>query len=256
MLMPDGLAEAFSAALAQEGLGWLMLTVFAAGVVRGFSGFGTAMIFLPVAAMFMPPVWALISLTIMDIFGPLPNLPRAARDGRPKDVLLMAFATLLCLPLGLALLFAVPQEVFRYGVSALAIIVPVLLIAGVRYRGAMTRALLAFVGGIAGVTGGAAGLPGPPVVLLYASSTRPVREIRANIMIYLFAFDFILLGWLAYEGRLEAAPIALGLLFFVPIVAGNMAGAAIFDPAKERMYRGVAYAVVIVAAVIGLPIWE
>lgn len=254
--MPEPLAGAFSEALALEGLVWIALTAFIAGVVRGFSGFGTAMIFIPVAAKFLEPIWVLIALVIMDILGPIPNLPRAWRDGRPRDVGVMALATLLALPLGIAILVAVPAEVFRYVVSVMAILVPVLLVAGVRYRGEMTRGLLAAVGAVAGVTGGAAGLPGPPVILLYASSTRPVAEIRGNIMIYLVAFDVILLGWLGLQGRLEMTPVALGLLLFAPIVAGNILGAAIFDPARERMYRGVAYAVIFVAALTSLPIWE
>lgn len=254
--MPDALTEAFSAARAVEGLWWLVITSFIAGIVRGFSGFGTAMIYLPIAAKFMDPIWALISLTLMDIFGPIPNLPRALRDGRMQDVALLALATLLCLPLGLALLFALPEEVFRYGVSALALAVPLLLMAGLRYRGAMSRPLLAGVGGVAGITGGAAGLPGPPVVLLYASSTRPVSEIRGNILTYLFSFDLILMGWLAYGGRLELAPMLLGLVLFLPVAAGNMLGAAIFDPAKESLYRGVAYMAVMSSAVMSLPIWE
>lgn len=250
--MPEILGQA----LAQEGLGWLMVTVFAAGLVRGFSGFGTAMIFVPVAAKFMEPVWVLISLTVMDVFGPMPNLPRAWRDGVPRDVGLMALATLAALPLGLALLFAVPVEVFRYAVSVLAILVPVLLVMGLRYRGPISRRILLGTGAAAGLSGGAAGLPGPPVVLLYASSTRPVAEIRANILMFLLAFDFVLLGWLGVRGQLALAPVVLGLVFFLPGVVGNVLGAAIFDPARERMYRGVAYIVVLVAAISGLPIWD
>lgn len=250
--MPDAL----SAALAQDGLIWLILAVFVAGMVRGFSGFGTAMIFLPVAGMFMPPVWALICLTVMDIFGPLPLLRKAWHTGEPKDVARIGIATLLALPLGLALLFAVPAEVFRYSVSALAIIVPILLIAGFRYHGALTPPIMYGTGAVAGITGGAAGLPGPPVVLLYAASTMPAAIMRANTMMYLFAFDIMLLSWLAVKGRLEATPIWLGLLFLVPAVLGNIAGGAIFDPAREKLYRLVAYGVVFTAALISLPIWE
>ena len=248
--------EALSAALGQDGLLWLIATVFVAGIVRGFSGFGAAMVFLPIAAKFIEPVWAIICLTVMDIFGPVPLLKKAWHAGEPKDVARLSIATLLCLPLGLALLFAVPAEVFRYAVSALAILVPVLLVAGFRYRGPMSAPVMFGTGAIAGITGGVAGLPGPPVVLLYAASTKPVSIMRANTMMYLFAFDIMLLGWLGLNGRLEAVPIWLGLIFLVPAVLGNLTGAAIFDPSREKVYRMVAYVVVFTAAIISLPIWE
>mgnify|MGYP004045007789 CR=1 FL=1 len=44
--------------------------------VRGFSGFGSALIFMPLAGQFLPPLWCIMTLVAMDIFGPVPNLPR------------------------------------------------------------------------------------------------------------------------------------------------------------------------------------
>lgn len=252
MWMPDTL----QALLELEGLYWIALATFAAGMVRGFAGFGTAMIFIPVAGKFVEPVWALVALTVMDFFGPMPNLPRAWRDGEPRDVARLGFATLLALPIGLALLVAIPAEAFRYMVSILAILVPVLLLAGLRYRGKMTPPVLYGAGAVAGITGGAAGLPGPPIVMLYAASTKAIASIRGNTMMYLFAFDVMLLGWLTVQGRLEAVPVVLGLVLFPLAVIGNVAGAAIFDPEREKLYRAVAYVVIFTAALTSLPIWD
>ncbi|MBU2982692.1 sulfite exporter TauE/SafE family protein [Lentibacter algarum] len=250
--MPEALGEA----LAFDGLVWLIVAVFAAGLVRGFSGFGSALIFVPVASKFMEPVWALICLTVMDIFGPIPLLRKAWNAGEPRDIARLGIATLLTLPLGLALLFAVPAEVFRYAVSTLAIAVPLLLITGFRYRGALTPKVMYGAGVASGVTGGAVGLPGPPVILLYAASTKPASIMRANTLVFLFAFDFMLLGWIALQGYLAAVPVWLGLIFIMPAMLGNMAGGALFDPAREKMYRYVAYLVVFSAAISSLPIWE
>ena len=52
-----------------NGLLYVASTALIAGVVRGFSGFGTAMIFLPVAGKYFDPVTAIIVLTIMDLCG-------------------------------------------------------------------------------------------------------------------------------------------------------------------------------------------
>ena len=71
--MPDLLTQA----LAFKGLAWVALAALVAGVVRGFSGFGTALIYLPVAAQVMPPVWAILSLAAMDVRIALAN-PHAA----------------------------------------------------------------------------------------------------------------------------------------------------------------------------------
>ena len=44
----------FSSLYATDGFYWILTAAFVAGVVRGFSGFGSAMVFLHVAGQFLP----------------------------------------------------------------------------------------------------------------------------------------------------------------------------------------------------------
>ncbi|MDD9706237.1 sulfite exporter TauE/SafE family protein [Seohaeicola sp. SP36] len=248
--------EAFAEALAFDGLLWLIAGTVVAGFVRGFSGFGTALIFMPVAGQLMPPLWALTVLVVMDVFGPIPNLPRARRDGNLGEVALLTLAMILALPLGLMVLASIQPEVFRYAVSLLAILVPILLLAGLRYRRPLTPPILLGTGAISGFLGGVVGVPGPPVILLYLASTRMAAQVRANILIYLFAFDIVLIALLAVQDRLYAVPVILGLILALPVMLANMAGAAIFRPEKERLYRAAAYVIIAAAAISGLPLWD
>jgi uncharacterized protein len=250
--MPDALG----AALAFDGLGWLIAGTVLAGFVRGFSGVGTALVFMPVAGQLMSPIWALTVLVVMDLFGPIPNLPRARRDGNPREVALLCVAMILALPLGLMVLTSIRPELFRYAVSTLALLVPVLLLAGLRYRGPLSAPILLGTGGLSGFLGGVVGVPGPPVILLYLASTRLAAQVRANILIYLFIFDIVLIAVLALQDRLEAVPVILGLLLALPVMLANMAGAAIFRPERERLYRAAAYVVIAAAAISGLPLWD
>ena len=248
--------EALAAALAFDGLIWLVAGTLLAGFVRGFSGFGTALIFMPIAGQLMPPIWALTVLVVMDVFGPLPNLPRARRDGDLREVGLLTLGMALALPLGLMVLSAIQPEVFRYAVSILALFVPVLLIAGLRYRGPLNAPVLLGTGAASGFLGGVVGVPGPPVILLYLASSRLAAQVRANILMYLVAFDLVLIAILAVQDRLESVPVILGLLLALPVMLANMAGAAIFRPERERQYRAVAYVVIAAAAISGLPLWD
>ena len=93
--MPDILTEA----LAFDGLALLVLAAFLAGSVRGFSGFGTALVFVPLAAQVLPPLWTVIVVIVMDLFGPLPNIPRAYRDRHPGDIGRLVAGLVLALPL-------------------------------------------------------------------------------------------------------------------------------------------------------------
>ena len=250
--MPDWLAGP----LATGGLGWLIGVALVAGMVRGFAGFGTAMIFLPVAAQFLSPFEALTVLVVKDLIGPLPNLPRAWRDGHRADLLWLSAGMVVGVPLGLWALSMVAPEVFRYGVSLIALTLLLLLVGGVRYNGPMSPPLVFGTGGLGGLLAGAAGLPGPPVILLYMAAPHAPQVIRANTMMYLSLSNVVMIAMLAAFGQLVFGAIVLGLVLTVPYLAGNMIGAAIFRPSAERAYRIAAYCIIAVSALHGLPLFD
>ncbi len=249
--MPDALA----AALAVPGLGWLAAAVFVAGLVRGFAGFGTAMVYLPVAGQFLSPFEALTTLVVMDMIGPLPNMPRALRDGHPRDLLRLMAGLVLALPLGVFVLSLVAPEVFRYGVSLAALILLALLVGGWRWRGALKGWMITLTGGLGGFLAGAVGLPGPPVIMLYMAAPHPARVIRANITVYLLLADAVMIAVLRAFGHLVVGALVLGAVLALPYLAGNVAGALLFRPEAERSYRIVAYAIIAASALSGLPLW-
>lgn len=237
------------------GLAIIFFAAFLGGVVRGFSGFGTALVFLPIATPFLGPFGALIALTSMDIFGPLPNLRRAWSSVDRGDLTRLVLGCALVLPAGLWLLTQVEPEVFRYAVSTLALFMLSVLILGLRYRGRVSRAMVTGIGAVAGFLGGVAGLPGPAVILFYMSRPLPVEVIRATILLFLFAFDFLVLGFLTSMGRVTLATFGLGLFLAIPNLAGNWLGGWLFRPDRERLYRTAAYLAIALAALSGLPLW-
>lgn len=250
--MPDIVAGV----LATPGLIWLVAGVFVAGLVRGFAGFGTAMIFLPVAAQWLSPFQALTVMIFMDLIGPLPNLPRAIRDGLPGDIGRLTIGMALAVPFGVMVLSAVRPEVFRYGVSTTALLLLVVLISGWQYRRTLPRGVIYGAGGLGGFLAGSVGLPGPPVIMFYMATARPPEVIRANTIMYLMAADIVMLTVLSLFDHLVPSAVWLGLFLSLPYLLANVIGAAIFDPARIATYRGVAYAIIATSAISGLPLFD
>ncbi len=250
------MTHALADALATPGLWFLITAAIVAGLVRGFAGFGTAMIFLPVAGQVLGPFAAITVLVVIDLFGPLPNVPRAWRDAKRGDLTFLIVGLVLLTPVGVAVLTRVSPETFRFSVSVLALILLVILISGYRYRGRITRALIFGTGAAGGFLGGAAGLPGPPVILFYMASPNPPAIIRANNLLYLLAADLVLLVIFGARDLLRADAVILGLIVTIPYLLANVAGAAIFRPEAARTYRAVGYAIIAVSAIQGLPIFD
>lgn len=250
--MPD----TFWAVLELDGLIWLIAATFLAGTVRGFAGFGTSLVYLPFASQFIEPVWAVITVAVFDIVGPLMLLPRALRDGHPRDMIRLSVGALVGLPIGLAVLFVVSPDVFRYAVSALSAAMLIALVLGLRYHATLTKPMIFGTGALSGFLGGAAGIPGPPVILIYMARSLPAQVVRANITAYLLFYDLMLLGYLALSGHFLITPVILGLVLTLPNALGNLAGAAIFRPEWEKGYRVVAYLIIAGSALSGLPLLD
>lgn len=244
--------EIVAEALALAGVAWVFVAAALAGLVRGFSGFGTAMIFLPITAQVLEPVWAVIVLIVMDVIGPLPAMARALKDGHPKDLMRLLAGTVVALPFGLWVLFSADPEFFRIVVSVLTLGLLVLVVTGVRYRGPMRPPLIFGTGMLSGFLGGAVAIPGPPVIMLYMASPHSARVIRANITAYLFLYDLLVLSGFAVMGRMGGVPMVLGIMAALPYLVGNLIGNRIFRPEYERVYRWVAYGIIAVSALSGL----
>lgn len=250
--MPDALAGA----LATDGL-WLLFTgALLAGITRGFTGFGSALVYLPFAARVVGPFEALTTLITIELFGPLINLPRAVRDGQPADVARLALGAVVAVPAGVWVLSRVAPESFRWGVSSAALILLALLVAGVRYRGVLTRPMVFGTGALGGFLAGSVGLPGPPVIMLYMASSLPAKAIRANLMLYLFLADVIMLAVLGLNGFLVGTAFLLGALAIPAYAGGNWLGARLFRPEAEKLFRRAAYAIIAASALMGLPLWD
>lgn len=235
----------------------LLLTCAAltAGTVRGFAGFGTALIYLPIAGIVLDPVSAIITMATMDVLGPLPILRRAAPDTHRGDLMRLVMGTLLALPLGLAALFVLDPGLFRTLVSIVSLTMLGVLMFGWRYSGTLRPRAVFGTGAAAGFLGDIAGIPGPPVIFAYMASPHPARVIRANTTFYLFFYDCAILCMMLIAGRLAPEPVLTGLLLAIPGMAGNILGARLFIPGYERLYRAVAYALIFAAAMVGLPVW-
>jgi len=234
---------------------WMMVAAATmGGLVRGFTGFGTAMVFIPVAARVVGPVEAITTMLVMDAVGPLPLVRRAIRAADPRELRLLGLGLLVGVPTGVALLTSISPDSFRWAVSALSLVLLVLLVGGFRYRGRLSAVATAAVGFAGGFTGGAAGLAGPPVILAYMSSSRAAASIRANILLYLIMSDLVFLGIVWWRDLLSVSALATGLILVVPYGLASVAGAAIFHPDRGRVYRAVAYVVIGGSAILGLPV--
>ncbi len=247
--------SALDGALATPGLALLAIVFVVAGVVRGFSGFGTALIFMPVGTIFLTVPQAIIAVTLTGVatWGLL--VPPAWRAGDKGEVGVLAVGAIVTAPLGVWFLTWLDPDLLRWLVAGAATLTLIALISGWRYRGKVGWPGLAGVGSAAGILGGTTGLTGPPVILFYLAGANGAARVRANTILFLAALDIGIIANLLFQSLVGWGDVMRALVLAVPYAIGIMLGQKAFDPARERAYRAVAYAVIALAIVTGLPVF-
>jgi uncharacterized protein len=227
-----------------------------AGLVRGFSGFGGAMIYMPLVAAVYDPRIAAVTLLLVDFLSSTPFAIPEFKRCTWREVLPLSAAMAAGVPLGVWALIAFDPVVLRWGIALLVLSMLPVLMSGWRYRGPPTLPVTVGVGMFAGVGGGAAQIAGPPVILYWLSLGNKAVTLRANLMVFFFFCGIVLIVAYASQGLFTAQSLALSLLLGVPYLLGVGLGARVFRGASERLYRNAAYLIIALAALLSLPVLD
>lgn len=239
-----------------EALLFLVGTAFIAGLARGFSGFGAALIFMPLASAVIEPARAAPLLLLVDAIMALGLIPNAWRRAERRNVGTMALGALIGVPLGTAGLALLDPLVVRWAVVAIVTLLLALLISGWRYRGQPYAALNAIIGVISGFFTGAAQVGGPPVVAYWLGGTIGRDVVRANIVLY-----FAISSAISIVSYLIGGLISLQILILTALIApayglGLYLGARLFGQAGDVLFRWICYGLIAMAAIISLPLLD
>ncbi len=231
---------------------WAVAAAVCAGLIRGFSGFGGAMVFVPVVGAVYGPTVALPVLTIIDTVATAPLLPPAFRRCRWREVLPLLVGAVLLLPVGIAALVHIDGAVLHTAIVAVVLAAAAVLATGWRYESTPGTPACVAIGGLSGFLGGSTGLSGPPVILFWLGGRTDAAGVRANI-IALFALTTIFTVAAYWANALFTPQVwALGILLMPIYTAAIWTGAFIFRRTGERTFRRVALTAIAVIAVASL----
>jgi len=235
---------------------FLAASALTAGLARGFSGFGGALIFVPLASAAIGPRLAAPLLLIIDAVAAAGLIPNAWRYAARRDVGVMGLGAAIGVPLGAWLLTRADPLAVRWGLAVAVTVLLLVLISGWRYHGRRTPFVTVGVGGLAGLLSGSAQIGGPPVVAFWLSSALSAEVVRANIVLY-FAISTVFSGAAYLAGGLITQSVLVLALFIGPTYGlGIYVGSRLFGLASEASFRWICYGLIAIAAAVSLPIFD
>jgi uncharacterized membrane protein YfcA len=225
------------------------LCILAAAFIRGFTGFGLAVVGVPLLTLFFAPARIVPSIMILAILAGLQLLPKIWRSIDWRLLAPTILGALIATPFGTWLLAGIPDNAMRILIGAAVLTASFAVQLGFRFRGRPPALLSAGIGAIAGLTGGAAAMPGPSVIFLFLAAPVAVEVGRASLILFFQVSAVASAVSAAFSGLLPVASLILGAALLPALLLGNWLGDRVFDRASAKSYRRV---VVVLLAGLGV----
>jgi uncharacterized protein len=226
---------------------------FVSGTARGFSGFGSALIFMPLASSIAAPRLVAALLLIIDFVAATPLVPNAWKQADRKATAIMVLGALVGVPIGTYFLSRLGPVTTRWIISGFVAALLALLFSGWRYRGKDHAAVSVGIGGLSGFCSGLAQTGGPPIVAYWLGRPIASRIARANIVLFFGASDFFSVASYLLAGLITMDSIRFSVVVGPVYGIGVWFGASLFGKASESAFRAICYVLIAAAVITGLP---
>jgi len=206
----------------------LSLSVFVAGVVRGYSGFGFAMIAAVTLSAGLSPREAVPIILVLDIVTGIWLLPKAWRDVDLKSLSWLAAGAVVGIPVGVQLLSGIPVKPMRITISLVTMAAALMLWYGFSLKKMLRKPGTVATGLVSGILTGSTTIGGPPVILFYLSSPTSAAVSRASLIAFFAGGDLFAFSISIFHGLVTTDILKTAALFLIPLCAGLAVGSRFF----------------------------
>ena len=208
-----------------------------AGVVRGITGFGGAMVMAPPLALLLGPKLAVPVILVLESVAAAPMLVQTRHRVQWKMIGTILLAACVTVPLGVLALVAVDPTIIRRAIAITVIVFAVVLLRGWRYAGRPRLATSVGLGAVSGAMVGATSIGGPPVILYLLSGPDPIETTRANLTLYVAVISLIGVVMLWQQGVFDAQAGWTSLLLAPAYYLGLVLGLRLFPRFSDTRFR-------------------
>ena len=208
-----------------------------AGVVRGITGFGGAMVMSPPMAILLGTLTAVPVVLLLESVAAIPMLVQLRKLVRWRVIGPILGMACLFVPLGTWILLAVDPQVMRRVIAVVVIVFSLMLLAGIRYQGKQRLPTAVGLGAMAGTLVGATSMGGPPVILYLLAGPDPIETTRANLTYFVGGISFAGVALLWLNGVLGADGLILAAALAPGYYGGMVLGTRLFSRFNDARFR-------------------
>lgn len=225
--MPDEAVRLILAALAAT----------AAGFVRGYSGFGLAMITTTSLLLLFAPTVVVPAVLLLDIAASTLLMRQAWRQVNWGPVVWLLIGVVAGTLPGVWLLRRLPAAPLKLAVGLCILTLAALLFSGRRPRRAPGRLATVAAGIVSGLLNGGGAIGGPPAILFFFASPAGAAVSRASLIVFFWGTDLLAATACLAAGLMTLRAVVLAGWLLLPMALGLALGRRTFQRTPDAAFR-------------------
>lgn len=214
---------------------------FLAALAQAVTGFGFALVIVPLTSLYLDPKVAIAVSLTLGIFNRVPLLIYDRNHVQWRLIAPMAGGAFVGIILGTQLVIWADPRFLRLAIAITVFFLATLLLFNFRWRIGRQGLATAGVGLISGVLTGSTTMGGPPVALFGVNQLWAKESLRANMVAYSTLTFLMTFTMFATLGIITEEVLRLDALMLPGVVLGLLVGNAAF----KRVPREVVYRLVV-----------
>ncbi len=217
-------------------VGVALAAALGSAFVRGLTGFGMAILLVPVLALALPPIEAVVLTNALSLMIGATEIRSLVRDAE-RSAWVIGALVLAATPLGMLALSLTGRDVARLVIALIALSAFIAILLPRRGNAQPGRGVTGAVGVLSGLMTGYAGMPGPPVVPYYAGRDLPRSTAKASMQLIFTIAASAGLASALWLGVLRWQLLLFAVLILPFIIAGNRLGARVSGRVSDPLWR-------------------
>jgi uncharacterized membrane protein YfcA len=212
---------------------WICLVVAGASATQAISGFGFALIAVPLLSLFIEPQIAVVLATVVGAFSSTFQAIADRKYAQKQLVRRLAISAYIGMPFGLVVFIVVSESVLRFIVGIVVLVAALILMRGFSISHA-NRKLDWILGWVSGVLATSTSTNGPPLVFLLQAKKLSPQSFRASINVVFSLTSIGAIALFAFSGNITSDDFG-SIAISVPML---MLGLAIGYKMRPRINAG------------------
>jgi len=225
------------------------ITVLLASLVAGLTGFGFAIVAVPILMILMPPKAVVPLVQLLSAVLNVAILVEARKWIDLKRMWPLLLAGIAGVPLGTYLLLILDPQTLRILVGAVVVVSAVAMLAGWRWSVRNEKLASVPVGLASGALGGSTGMPGPPVILFFTNQGMAKQTFRANLVLYFTCVGLVTVLSLLVGGLINEEVLVRWAGLLPAVALGTLAGMWLARRIDQARFRQITLGVLILTGV-------